>query len=324
MPTCPVCHGHYALTELTCPRRSATEADTVKTLAGRVCLCPRCQTDIYSWRSESEDQAGEGAISGQIGAVLRRVYPLLMAFLALLLGIAGQHPHWVGSLLAVVLSAVAFLVLRNKASEFRIASWARPFKAEPGLSLVALELGSFVVGLAVGLVALVLIKYWILPPALPTFMEKLITSLAYSLFFVLITVALTALMVNNQIRKLDRFMPQPVFTNTRRMLDIVIRSAKEQMGLDAELNIEGVRRTGDAGIQVVVSLARRAMTTEKTSETMVLRQRQGGASQTSRVEEEKVTQKDGKGNVARWVIRADMWARIRSIDVRDWWTFVDA
>ena len=320
MPTCPVCHGHYILAELNCPMHSVTAADTTDTLSGKACYCPRCQTDIYSWRQKEEQ--GKGA--KKITSVLKRSYPFIMPLLALVLWITGAHPHWVGSLLAVVLCVVGFLVLGNKASDFRIAKWARPFMAKPGLALEVIELGAFFIGLAVGLLTLILMKYWVLPPADPSFVAKLVTSLTYSLFFVLITIALTGMMVNAQVRELDRVMPQPIFTNTARLLKIVIESARGQLNLQGGHTVESVERTGDAGLQVVVSLKRKVTTAEKTRETTVLRTRQGGGTETSRKteDEEKITERDEQGSIASWAVKADKWGRIRSIDVRDWWTFV--
>jgi hypothetical protein len=127
-----------------------TAADTTQTLSGKVCYCPRCQTDIYSWRQKEEQE---------IASVLKRSYPFIIPLLALVLWIAGAHPHWVGSLLAVVLCLVGFLVLGNKARDFRIAKWARPFMAKPGLALEAIELGAFFIGLAIGLVTLILVPF---------------------------------------------------------------------------------------------------------------------------------------------------------------------
>jgi hypothetical protein len=237
---------------------------------------------------------------------------------------AGQHPHWVGSLLAIILSFVPFYIIRNNTRAYRIAKWARPFKAKPGLSLETVELGSFIVGLAMGLVTLILMRYWILPPAEPAFVEKLLTSLTYSLFFVLITIAFTGMMVNAQIRELDRTMPQPIFTNTARLLHIVLQSATQQLNLQGAPTVESVERTDDVGVRVVLSLRRKVTEAEKTHETSETTEENIKEPQVSTKlkKEEKNTEKDEKESVARWAIKADMWGRIRSIDVQDWWTFV--
>jgi hypothetical protein len=321
VPTCPVCQGQYALSELRCSDGAVPPTGKNEELFGRPCHCPRCQQDIYSWRKK--DEAGEGL--DRVKAILGTTYPLVMTLAALVLWMAGSHPHWVGSLLAVVLSLVPFLVLKNKAPDFRTQKWARPFLAHPGPSLELIELGSFVVGLGVGLVTLILMKYWILPPAEPDFLQKLAAALAYALFFVLITIALTGMMVNAQIRKLDKVMPQPVFTNADRLLRIALESARQQLGLDDAdpLTVEGTRRTDVAGIEVVFSLKRRSKTAEKTLEKTVSRRREGRESETVRTEEETVTEKDERGGVARWAVTADMWGRVRSIEVRDWWSFVE-
>ena len=272
MPTCPTCQGQYAESELLGPdKREIDNIEALRPLPGKTLLCPRCEIDIYSWQPERDKMV----------PIVMKPFPLILPLLAVLLSITGQDPHWVGTVLAVILSLVAFLILSNRAPAFRISKWAKPFKAKPGPSLEMIELGAFVVGLGVGLVTLVLMKYWILPPAEPQFMEKLATSLAYSLFFVLITVALTGMMVNREVRKLDKIMPQPVFTNTTRLLNIVFDAAKEQLNPRPDLKIENVERTGDAGIQVAVSLKQ-------------------------------------KGSSARWRIKGDMWGRIRSIDAHDW------
>lgn len=321
MPTCPICHGQYVESELLSPAgRRIADVDALRPLSGQSLLCPRCKMDIYSWRQKKEQEKG----AKKVISVLKRSYPFIIPLLALVLWIAGAHPHWVGSLLAVVLCAVGFLVLGNKASDFRIAKWARPFMAKPGLALETIELGAFFIGLALGLVTLILMRYWIMPPADPSFLAKLVTSLTYSLFFVFITIAFTGMMVNAQVRELDRIMPQPIFTNTARLLKIVMESARGQLNLEGGHTVESVERTGDAGLQVVVSLKRKVSTSEKTRETTVPRKRQDGGTETSKKteDEEKITEKDEQGSIARWAVKADKWGRIRSIDVRDWWTFV--
>jgi len=316
MPTCPICRSQHAESELLGPdgRRIANVA-ALRPLPGKILLCPRCKTDIYSWRPAANS----------VTPILRRPFPLIVPLLALVQG-AFTHwmPHLIGVILAVVLSVVVFFVLQDKAKDFRITKWARPFKKKPGPSLEIIEVGAFLAGLAMALVTIVLIKYWILPPAGPSFEEKLITSLTYSLSFVFITVALTALLVKRQVSQLNKFMPQPVFTNTALLLRIVMNSAKKQIDLIGDAKVESVERTDDAGIQVVVSLKRKVTTTEKTGKKKAVTEKQGRRTTVTSTEEEeeKVSQKEEKGSVARWAIKADMWARIRSIDVRDWWTFV--
>lgn len=321
MPTCPVCQGQYALSELHCSDGPVPPTSKHDDLFGRPCHCPRCQQDIYSWQKKEE--AGEGP--DRVKVILGRTYPLVTTLAALVLWIAGLAPHWVGSLLAVVLSLVPFLLLRNKAPDFRIKKWAKPFQTHPGPSLELIELGSFVVGLAVGLVTLILMKYWILPPAEPEFLEKLATSLAYALFFILITVALTGMMVNAQIRKLDKVMPQPVFTNADRLLRIVIRSAREQLDLydHDPLTIESTERTDEGGIKAVISRRRKQTSIERTGSAAVSFKRPSDEITAVRKAEAKITEKDEVGSIARWAVTADMWGRIRSIEVRDWWSFVE-
>ncbi|MFZ5918627.1 MAG: hypothetical protein ACOYZ7_16960 [Chloroflexota bacterium] len=314
MPTCPVCHGQYALIELQCSGYTPTGKEKPTDLYGKRCCCPRCQEDIYGWREKDKKESPLKKLG--------KLSPLVLPLVALVLGVTGNQPHWVGGLLAIVLSLVAFVILKNKAPAFRIANWAKPFQSGFGISLELIELGAFFVGLGMGMVTLIMMKYWILPPQEPGFMEKLIASIVYSLFFVLITLALTGMMVNAEVRALDGIMPQPVFTNTARLLNIVLKSARQQLGLDAEPTIENIERTADAGIQVVISLRRTESTTEKTGTASVSINRPAGTLTATRTKEARISESDEKGTVARWAITADMWGRIRAIDVRDWWTFV--
>jgi len=321
MPTCPVCHGQYAESELLGrSKRRVADVDALRPLSGRTLLCPRCQSDIYSWRKKEEQERD----ADKIKSMLSRFYPLIIPLLALVLWFAGRHPHLVGSLLAIILSVVPFLIMKNNAPAYRIAKWARPLKAKPGLSLETVELGTFIIGLAMALVTLVLMEFWDLPSSRPAFVEKLVTSLVYSLSFVLITIALTGMMINAQIRELDKTRPQPIFTDTARLLEIALKSATEQLDLQDTPTVESVERTDDAGIRVVVSLRRKVTEAEKKYEITETTEKNSKEPEVSskRKKEEKIAEKDEKGSVARWAIKADMWGRIRSIDVRDWWTFV--
>lgn len=313
MPTCPVCNGQYAESDLLgLDKEKIADVDAQRPLLGKVLLCPRCETDVCSWQLAKE----------KIGPIVKRPYPLVLPLLSFVQGaLTGWQPHVIGIVLAIILSSVVFLMLQNQAGAFRIARWAGSFKARPGPSLEMVELGTFVIGLAAALAAIILMKYWILPPAEPDFIEKLLTSLIYSLAFILITVAFTLMLVSSQVHKLDQIVPQPVFTNTDRLLRIVMRSAREQLNLQGEPAIENVERTGDAGLRVVVSLKRKVTTTERKGEAKLTIKKPADELETV-IEEAKITEQDEKGSIARWEIKADMWGRIRSIDVSDWWAFV--
>jgi len=287
MPTCPVCHGQYAEAELLGPDGKKIAAiETPDTLRGKVRLCPRCETDIYSWKPQKPQQV-------DIRPLAERPYPLIVPLLSIVQGaLTGWQPHPIGVILAVILSAIVFFSLANHAKTFRISKWARPFNDNPGLSIEMVELGSFLIGLGLVLVAIALMVYWTWPPAEPSFAEKLLTSLVYSLASTCLTLAFTLMLVNGQVRDLDRIMPQPVFTNTDRLLGIVLESVRKQLNLKETPQVENIQRTKDAGIQIIVGL-------------------------------KQPLEKSDKEGVVHWKIKADKWGRIRSIDVSDWWSFVE-
>jgi len=316
MPTCPVCRGQYTLPELDCPSYELAPGDTEESLWGQICCCPRCRTDIYGWRQK------EKGIE-KIQRVLKGLCIFLIPVLAIVLAMFDLHPHWLGSVAAIIFSAAVFWGLKDKTRAFRIDKWARQFKARPGLSLEAIQGVGFAVALAMGLVTIVLMVYWILPPSDPEFWKELVTSLPYGLSFIFLAVALAGVIVEGEIRRLDKVMPQPIFTHTARLLDIVMRSARAQLDLEGDSTTEDVRRTEDAGIQVVLSVKRKVTTTERKGEAIVSLKSAAEKRETSRQEEVKITEKDEVGSTGRWEVKADMWGRIRSIAVRDWWTFVE-
>ncbi len=315
MPTCPVCHGQYAEADLLgSGRKKNNTPEAPDTLPGKVRLCPRCETDIYSWRPHI----------AAIRPLTERPYPLIVPLLSIVQGaLTGWQPHLIGVILAVIISAIVFFSLANHAKTFRISKWARPFNDNPGPSIETVELGSFLVGLGLGLVAIVLMVYWTLPPAESNFLEQLFTSLIYSFAFTCLTLAFTLMLVNGQIRELDHIMPQPVFTNSDRLLKIVLKSAREQLNLQDAPTIENIERTQDAGLRAILSLKRKVTTTERKGEAKVSIKRQADELEASRTEEAKITEQDEKVSIARWEIKADMWGRIRSIDLSDWWSFVE-
>jgi len=318
MPTCPVCHGQYTESELLgLDKKKIANVEAWRPLEGKRLFCPRCETDIYSWRPKEKQGIDK------IKAIPGQMYPLIVSLLALVFWLTGQHPHLVGSLLAVILSMVLFFVLKDKVGEFWVDKWARSFQAKPSLPLETVELGSFLVGLGMGLVTIVLMRFWILPPAQPEFVEKLIVSLTYSLFFVFIALAFSGMWANNEVKRRTRFMPQPIFTNTELLLKVVLASAQRQLNLEQMPTIEHIERTDDAGIQVIVSLKRLVTTTEAKGLAKVLQRGPGEGFEASREGEVQITEKSEEESIARWAIKADMWGRIRSIDVRDWWSFVE-
>lgn len=273
MPTCQTCRGEYTERTWLCPEcKEPFPPDTRG--AGRVCprckkdtsdlrLCPRCHSDVRVW---------ERWIAAR-NPVATSPLPYLPALLAVIGAVLQWPPHPLGSVLAIGLSLIVFLILSNKAPAFWLSNWESEFKAKHGLSIVLIELGAFVAGLAMALLTIVLLKYWIQPPAEPEFPEKLIVSLTYSLSFILFTVALTALLINKQARILYRMMPQPVFVDSQRLLKLILDEAAVQLASSSELGITRAERTGDVGMEVYAR------------------------------------QRGGK----EWQISADEWGRIRSL-----------
>lgn len=280
MPTCHTCRGEYTKHTWLCPECKAPFVPDARG-EGQRChqcqhlsfdrrLCPRCGSDVRAW----ERVGAEG------NPIARNPLPYLPALVALIGTVFQWPPHLLGSILAIALSLIAFFILSAKSPDFRLSGWEREFKSKPGASIVAIELGAFLVGLAMALLTIVLLKYWIQPPAEPGFLEKLIVSLTYSLSFVLFTIAVTALLIKRQVAKLNRQAPQPVFVDSQRLLKLVLEEAAKQLDLNTAPKMTRFERTGDAGIQVFA------------------RQRGG----------------------AEWEIRANKWGRVRSINpvVEEW------
>lgn len=280
MPTCPTCRGEYTKHTWLCPECKAPFVPDPRG-GGQVCgqchknsfdrrLCPRCQSDVRVW----EKVGAEG------NPIVRNPLPYLPTLVALI-GMALQWPpHLLGSILAIALSLIVFFILSNKSSEFWLSGWESGFKSKPGVSIVTIELGAFLVGLVMALLTIVLVKYWIQPPAAPGFPEKFIVSLTYSLSFVLFTVAVSALLINKQVAKLNQRVPQPIFADSQRLLKLVLDEAAKQLGLNIELNVTRFERTADVGIEMFAS------------------QRNG----------------------TEWEIRADKWGQVRSLKpvVKEW------
>ena len=260
MPTCPTCHGEYSEHTWLRPEKDATDRR----------LCPRCQSDVLGWER----------IRAQGNPVMRSPLPYVPALVAVIGTVLQWPPHLLGSVLAIALSLVAFFVLSNKAPDFWLSAWANEFKAKPSVSLVMIELGAFLAGLAMALLTIVLIKYWIQPPATPAFPEKLTVSLTYSLSFVLFTVAFVALLLNRQVARLNRHVPQPIFVDSQRLLNLVLDEAQKELGTNRKLKMTRFERSGDVGIHLFAS----------------------------------------QGDGARWEIAADRWGRIRSLKpvVEEW------
>lgn len=280
MPTCHTCRGEYSQHTWLCPECNAPFAPDARG-GGQICsqchnnsfdrrLCPRCQTDVRAW----EKVGAEG------NPIVRHPLPYLPLLVAFIGTILQWPPHLLGSILAIALSLIVLLLLSNKAADFWLSAWESEFKAKPGISIVTIELGTFLAGLAMALLTIVLVRYWIQSPAVPQFPEKLIVSLTYSLSFVLFTAALTALLVNKRTGKINSQVPQPIFVDSQRLLQLVLDEAARQLGLNAKLKMTRFERTGDVGIHLFAD----------------------------------------QGKDKRWAIRADKWGRIRSLQpvIEEW------
>ena len=273
MPTCNTCRGEYSQHNWLCPECKALFVPDDRG-AGQVCeqcqkntfdrrLCPRCHSDVRVWEKVN-------VIAPPLARSPLPYAPMLIAVVGM---VFQWPPHVLGSILAIGLSVIAFLILANKAPAFWLSAWEGEFRSHRSISIVTIELATFLAGLAMGLLTIVLRRYWIQPPAVPGFPEKLIVALTYSVSFVLFTVALCAALINRQVSTLARQMPQPIFTDSQRLLKLVLDEAAQQLGLNVELKMTRFERTGDVGIRAFA------------------RQRSG----------------------TEWQVQADKWGRIRSL-----------
>lgn len=253
MPTCPTCRGEYTKRTWLCPECGKPFPPDDRS-GGRVCplckkntldhrLCPRCKSDVREW----EKVGAEG------NPIVASPLPYLPALVAFVGAVWQWPPHLLGSILAIALSLIVFFILSNKAPAFWLSAWEGEFKSKPGISIVIIELAAFLAGLALGLLTIVLLRYWIQPLAEPGFPQKLIVSLTYSLSFVLFTVAITALLLNKRVAKLNPRVPQPIFVDSRRLLRLVLDEAANQLGPKTKLKMTRFERTDDVGIHAFAS-----------------------------------------------------------------------
>ena len=158
---------------------------------------------------------------------------------------------------------------RERSWACQIYATARPYE-----SLVVLVPGSFAGGIAMAIASFVLYKLW-KPPSeveLTWFVKQLIFGAFYAPTYVLFTVSLMLLAVQDYVGRLNQLVPPPIFAHTERLLRVTLDTAIQSLSIlegreaggtlaqrDQEISydiLEIVRVPGNGGIRVLLRISR--------------------------------------------------------------------
>ncbi|UCG12284.1 MAG: hypothetical protein JSU72_17580 [Deltaproteobacteria bacterium] len=256
MPVCVSCRGEYEAL----PR----ETEEVRE---QVLACTRCGQDNRRWHKW--DTASGGAHFERF--FLRSIpwgYLALISFLLPLLAVAAADSIVPVASVRIGVPLAILLIFVNVALLYAIKDslWRYDVLSRVGRgfrpSLVALGVTFFVLALIFGLALVFMMEARADDPeARPTEgLVRVLTTIMLALTFVNVTLSAMFLAAHDYSNWLDREMPQPIFAQERRLLDVIeagvlegIRRATGKGDQGVTTTIVELERCRDGGVDLVIS-----------------------------------------------------------------------
>jgi hypothetical protein len=222
--------------------------------------------------------------------------PSVWAFAALILFWVHQQSsvhHTLASLVSIALSQLLVIVLYMTRLFWRDRYWASQTYDVPHPPLTMTIAATFAGGIGMSIISFILYKVW-KPPV--EFWQQLIFGAAYAPIYVLFTISLTLVAIQDYLNRLDQRVPPPIYVHTERLLHVAVKTALQSLGTldsgqphklasdDPNQNyqvLEATRIPKNGGIRVL------------------LREQQHGA--------------DAQRVAKIWRIEADRWGRVQSV-----------
>jgi hypothetical protein len=236
MPTCISCKGEYYTTYM---------------------QCSRCGTNNESWEKERTRSWASRALQFFGG-----IWGLLALNSLLLPAVGIVFPDFVqpvasvriGVPLAIILCFVIFLftyALRFSAREYDLLRHVRK-GWQPTLALMALLAFNMALVMALAF-AFVLEAH--LDASSSTYTQgltRVLMTICFSLTFVNVTLSAMLMSIRSFAKRLNELVPQPIFLRDDLLFDVLIRSARKQIGGKTTLSLVEVGRTDEGGIKALV------------------------------------------------------------------------
>ena len=307
MPICRTCRGEYDQKEALCPKCGISvganvercdhcEADTSERR-----LCPRCQCDVSAWEDRDisfvEFIIWEGGILG-----------LLPGTMALLAWLSFWIPRVDSTYYLPMLTLATFLICALVVFVLyvkRLFWWERwlasqVYKATPVPIISAIML-SGAGGILLSAVWVFLFAGW---GDLDTLPRKAFFGAVYLPSYLLLTVCTTLVVIQTYVSRLERHVPQPIFMDTQRLLQVVVKSVIETVNLKY---MNSPEHPPPSGLRPIYDVRETLRSQENGGIDLLLR------------ECRRMRHPDGNGQMkAEWVelfwrVSADRWGRVQTV-----------
>ncbi len=313
MPMCKTCQGEYLKDACLCPNclrplpRETNPCPQCHLETNDERLCPRCKSDVIAWEKETFSlleflrRWGALGLLPSVGAFglwalfWQRHENSLHQFLTFLLTIA------VCQLLIIILYAT-----RDFWHEHWWASQIYDASSAPLPTTVSL---TFIGGVILGVASIALYELWEPTSAGESvaLWQQLLFGAAYVPTWVFFTASLTLLAIHDYIHSLNQRVPQPLYVQTRRLLQVAVESALQSQSLIENGNAYSRHKPSSNG------------STQRPELLKVVRNRDnGGIRALVRVWEKNGRPGNSRPNNTQWIekvwdIETDRWGRLCSI-----------
>jgi sensor histidine kinase YesM len=266
---------------------------------GQTKLCTRCKADNTGYA----EHIAQGLSGNRAARLFVAFLPLTILLAAWIMIVVVGFPVsikmvMVLSIIGLVIWFLVTLPMLFLSYSARITFWEHAYlrgldflaKRPPGV--VSLIVGTLLIAVLLTLaLGVIFISYMLSPQALGR--EYTVVTITLALFFSLAIAAFCySMIIAVEVRRLMPLLPPPIFTDSQALQDLAFESVRESLGLDKrETSIAEVKRTDDAGIEMIV-----VWTTEEF------------------VEDKKSGERKKETKTKRFQVKADKWGRVTSFE----------
>ncbi|MFP4394379.1 MAG: hypothetical protein ACLFTI_03865 [Anaerolineales bacterium] len=229
MSICKTCQGEYTIETCLCPkceaplRRGEDFCQNCRSVVGKKRLCPRCKSDVIVWEQENFSLVEFMKRWGALGLL-----PSLGAGLVLLLWASRATTiHYLMTIFGIALSQLIIILLYVQRLLWREHKWAAQIYAAKFPSLPYLIGMMFLGGGLLSAVVIIMQQRW----EDPTIGYQLAFAGSYIVMLALFTAGFTFLAIQDYLNQLEERVPQPIFANIEKLLQVVLDAAIRTLNL---------------------------------------------------------------------------------------------
>ena len=301
MPICRTCRGEYDAIVSLHSRSGVSPGNTaVASSIARLRLCPRCGSNVGVWDQLHTTLANFIILEGGILALL----PAAAAMVVWLFWIPREQSGNYFPVLTFVclgMCALVFFLIYDSRLSWWEHLWAKQIYHTPHVSLTSLIAITAVAGL---LLSPLWVLYYTNVGKPGDFVGKVLFAFIYVSAFVCLTAAVTLAIVNVYVANLEKNAPPPIFVDTGRLLQVVVKAAISVINLSGLGTNAATKSTNTEAVYEVLQITR---ISENGGIHLLLREYKW-------VEYPGVDgAKQGKLMEMLWQIRADRWGRVQMV-----------